>query len=121
LDTFLEFLPKTNVADSKAALLLMRMMKDFLCSIKVILADRGYRGELAENVKKFYGYIINVVMRTYKDTNMEIKPINKRWIIKRTFAWFESDRRLCRNYELIAESSETMVKISAIKLLWNKI
>jgi putative transposase len=109
-----------NIHDGKAALFLMRIIKEFLCSIKVILADGGYRGELAENVEQIYGYIIKVVMRTDKQTS-DFKPLNKRWVIERTFAWFDNDRRLCRNYELLAESSETMVKLSAIKLLLNKI
>ncbi|WP_456263921.1 transposase [Arachidicoccus ginsenosidimutans] len=46
---------------------------------------------------------------------------SKRWIIERTFSWFDNDRRLCRNYELLMESSEEIVKLSAIKLLANKI
>lgn len=109
-----------NIHDSKAALLLMRIIKEFLSSIKIVIADGGYRGELAENAKKIYGYVINVVMRTDKETS-DFKPVNKRWVIERTFSWFDNDRRLCRNYELLAESSETMVKLSAIKLLLNKI
>lgn len=32
------------------------------------------------------------------------------------FAWFDSDRRLCRNYELLMENSENMVKLSALKI-----
>ena len=109
-----------NIHDSKAALLLMRLIKEFLSSIKIILADGGYRGELADNVKQIYGYLIKVVMRTDRETD-GFKPVNKRWVIERTFAWFDNDRRLCRNYELLAESSEAMVKLSAIKLLLNKI
>lgn len=109
-----------NVHDSKAALLLMRVLKEFLCSIKVILADGGYRGELAEDVKKVFGYVIKIVMRT--DNNItDFEPLNKRWIIERTFSWFDNDRRLCRNYEMLLETSENMVKLSAIKLLLNKI
>ena len=108
-----------NVSDCKAALLMMRVLKDFLCTISVIIADGGYRGELAEEIKRIFGYIIKVVMRT--DSNKEFKPVHKRWVIERTFAWFENDRRLCRNYELLFESSENMVKLSAIKLLLNKI
>jgi len=109
-----------HVHDSKAALLLMRVVKEFLCSIKVIIADGGYRGELSEEVKRLYGYVIKVVMRT-KDKNTKFKPISKRWVVERTFAWFDNDRRLCRNYELLFESSENMVKLAAIKLLLNKI
>ena len=109
-----------HVHDSKAALLLMRVLKEFLCSIKVIIADGGYRGELADEVKKTFGYIIKVVMRSDDKTTV-FKPVSKRWVIERTFSWFDNDRRLCRNYELLFESSENMVKLSAIKLLLNKI
>lgn len=108
-----------NISDCKAALLVMRVLKEFLCTISVIIADGGYRGELAQEVKRIFGYIIKVVMRT--DSDKEFKPVHKRWVIERTFAWFENDRRLCRNYELLFESSENMVKLSAIKLLLNKI
>jgi transposase len=109
-----------HIHDSKAALLLMRVLKSFLCSIKIILADGGYRGELADDVKKIFGYTISVVMRK-DDKSTSFKPVSKRWVIERTFSWFDNDRRLCRNYELLFESSENMVKLSAIKLLLNKI
>jgi transposase len=107
-----------HIHDSKAALLLMRVIKAFLCSIKVIIADGGYRGGLAEEIKTKFGYTMRVVMRK---NNTEFEPVNKRWVIERTFSWFDNDRRLCRNYEMLLETSETMVKLSAIKLLLNKI
>jgi hypothetical protein len=53
-----------NVHNSKAVLLLMRTLKCFLCPIKVIPADGGYRGEIIEQVKTRFGYIIQVVMRS---------------------------------------------------------
>jgi putative transposase len=109
-----------HIHDSKAALLLMRLLKDFLSSIKIIIADGGYRGELADEVKRIFGYVINVVMRK-DDKTTHFKPVSKRWVIERIFSWFYNDRRLCRNYELLFESSENMVKLSAIKLLLNKI
>jgi transposase len=109
-----------HIHDSKAALLLMRVLKEFLCSIKVVIADGGYRGELADDVKNLFGYIIKVVMRK-DDKTTEFRPVSKRWVIERTFSWFDNDRRLCRNYELLFDSSENMVKLSAIKLLLNKI
>lgn len=58
-------------------------------------------------------------MRTDEKTN-GFKPVHKRWVIERTFAWFDNDRKLCTNYELSMESSENMVKVYAIKLLLNK-
>jgi transposase len=109
-----------NVHDSKAVLLLMITLKYFLCPIKVILADGGYRGEIIEQVKTKFGYIIQVVMRS-DDKKSVFKPTHKRWAVEKTFAWFDNDRRLCRNYELLMESFENMVKLPAIKLLLNKI
>jgi len=109
-----------NIHDSKAVELLMRTLAYFLSPIKVILADGGYRGEIAEQVKQKFGYLIKVVMRNDKN-NTNFQPISKRWIIERTFSWFDNDRRLCRNYELMMENSENMVKLSAIKNLLNKI
>jgi len=63
--------------------------------------------------------VIEVVMRTDK-TSRDFKPMHKRWIVERTFAWLNNDRRLCRNYELLMESVEEMVKLLAIKRLINK-
>ncbi|WHF51774.1 transposase [Chryseobacterium gotjawalense] len=41
------------------------------------------------------------------------QPTCKRWIIERTISWFDNDRRLCRNYELIMETFENIAKLSA--------
>src|SRR5690606_4012566 len=109
-----------NIHDSKAVDFLMRTLAYFLTPVKVILADGGYRGEIIEQVKNKFGYLIKVVVRS-DEKKAEFKPISKRWIVERTFAWFDNDRRLCRNYELLMENAENMVKLSAIKLLLNKI
>ena len=108
-----------NVYDGKAAYLLMRVLKELCSGVKVILADGGYRGELIENIKNKFGYIIQVVISSYKEQGF--RPIHKRWIVERTFSWLDNNRRLCRNYELTFDSAEEMVKIAAIRLLLNKI
>lgn len=81
-----------NVYDGKAVELLMRTLSYFLSPVKVILADGGYRGEIIDTVKRKFGYLIQVVMRS-DDRKMGFKPIHKRWIVERTFAWFDNDRR----------------------------
>lgn len=108
-----------HIHDSKVVALLMRVLKDSYASIRTVLADGGYRGDIIERVKVQFGYLLQVVMRKESQTEV-FKPVHKRWIVERTFAWFDNDRRLCRNYELLMESAEEMVKLSAIKLLLNK-
>ena len=38
----------------------------------------------------------------------------KRWVVERSFAWFGRDRRHSKDYERRADSSESMLRISAI-------
>jgi putative transposase len=108
-----------NIHDGKAACLLMRILKELCSSVKVILTDGGYRGEMIETVKKTFNYIIQVVVSKYKEHGF--RPIHKRWIVERTLSWFDNYRRRCRNYELTFDSAEEMVKIASIRLLLNKI
>lgn len=109
-----------HIHDSKAVLLLMRILKECFHSIKIIIADGGYCGKIADEVREKFGYLLQIVLRKTAHEK-SFKPLHKRWIVERTFAWFDNDRRLCRNYELLMESAEEMVKLSAIKLLLNKI
>jgi putative transposase len=108
-----------HIHDSGAVVWLMKVLQECYASIKVILADGGYRGEIIETIKNKFNYVLQVRMRKSNKKN-DFKPVSKRWIVERTFAWFDNDRRLCRNYELLMESAEEMVKLSAIKLLLNK-
>ena len=108
-----------HIHDSKAAELLMRRLKETMCGIKLLIADGGYRGELIDKAKNVYNFILQIVMRNKEENHF--RPLPMRWVIERTFSWFDNDRRLCRNYELLFDSSESMVKLSAIKLLLNKI
>ena len=104
-----------NVHDSKAAYLLIRVLKEMRSSVKTILADGGYRGELVDNIRKKFGYVIQVVISAYKEQGF--RPIQKRWIVERTFSWMDYNRRLCRNNELTFDSAEEMVKLATIRLL----
>ena len=107
-----------NVHDSKAAYLLIRVLKEMRSSVKTILADGGYRGELVDNIRKKFGYVIQVVISAYKEQGF--RPIQKRWIVERTFSWMDYNRRLCRNNELPYDSAEEMVNLATIRLLRGK-
>lgn len=108
-----------NIHDSKAARLLMRVLRELCSSVKTIIADGGYRGELAKNILNTFGYVLQVVISNYK--NQGFRPLKKRWVVERAFAWLDYNRRLCRNYETTFDSAEEMAKIAPIKLLLNKI
>lgn len=96
-----------NVHDSKAASLLMCVLKELCSSVQTIITDGGYRGEPVENIRNTFGYVLQVVINNYHKQGF--RPIKKRWVIERTFAWFDYNRRLCRNYETIFDSAEEIL------------
>ncbi|KAA6318748.1 hypothetical protein EZS27_031279, partial [termite gut metagenome] len=49
------------------------------------------------------------------------KPLPKRWVVERTFSWFENFRRLAKDYEYTTSSSQAMIYLAFIALMLNKI
>ena len=45
------------------------------------------------------------------------KPLPKRWIIERTFAWLTRNRRLAKDFEGSIASSQAWVLIASVQLL----
>jgi len=108
-----------NEHDSKSAPMVIAELRGRFTRLVKIIADGGYRGELIENTRKIYGWIVEIVLRSDSSTKFEVLP--KRWIVERTFAWFESYRRLSKDFEYQTETSQTMIQLAMIKLMLNRI
>ena len=63
-------------------------------------------------VEQKVGYRIEVVSRPPGSVGYVKLP--RRWVVERTFAWLGRYRRLSRDYERYADSSEAMVQVSSI-------
>ena len=108
-----------NMHDSKGASLVFQNLKENTCGIKTIYADCGYRGDLIEQTKIKFNYDLKISPKIKDQTQGKVSP--KRWIIERTFSWFENFRRLSRDFEYLLESSQAMIYLASLKLLLNKI
>lgn len=108
-----------NIHDSKAALNVIKQLRGRFDRLVKIVGDGGYRGELVKKTKKMFGWILEIVLRTDSSSGFQVLP--KRWIVERTFSWFESYRRLAKDYEYHADTSEAMIQLSMIKLMLNRI
>jgi len=108
-----------NVHDSKAAFDVIKELRGRFPRLSKIIADGGYRGELIERVKNAFGWVLEVVLRPEQTKKFTVLP--KRWIVERTFSWFESYRRLSKDYEVDTESSQTIVYLTMIQIMLNRI
>ena len=107
-----------NTHDSKAAMMIISALQYRFHRLTRIVADGGYRGYLIEQVKDKFKWIIEIVLR--KDKSSEFQVLPKRWIVERTFSWFESYRRLSKDFEFHTNTSETMIQLAMIKLMLNR-
>ena len=108
-----------NVHDSKGATEVIALLKGRFERLVKIVADGGYRGELIEKTKTAFGWILEIVLRS--DHSSKFVVIPKRWVVERTFAWFESYRRLSKDFEYLTDTSEAMIQFAMIKLMLNRI
>lgn len=51
-----------NIHDGQAALQLMGILKNLWSSVKVILADGGYRGEIMGQIKRNFDYLLQITL-----------------------------------------------------------
>lgn len=107
-----------NIHDSQPTLDILHEAKAHSTRLEAVFADGGYRGELVDNVRRQLQMAMNIVLRS--SASKEFKPLPKRWIIERTFSWFESFRRLSKDFEFLNLSSETMLYLASIKLMLKK-
>ncbi|WP_294590443.1 transposase [uncultured Bacteroides sp.] len=45
----------------------------------------------------------------------------KRWIVERNFSWFKSFKRLSKDYEVLQKTSQTMIYLTMIQVIFNRI
>ena len=106
-----------NVHESTTAFALLNKLYKRFPRLKRIWADGAYQGDLVEQVRGCFGWVLEVVRRLGK--GFQLLP--RRWVVERTFAWFEGYRRLSRDYERWPENSEAMVQLAMVRLMLNRI
>jgi putative transposase len=124
-----------DVADRDGARLVLAssVEEDRLASLKHLWADAGYRGAgLREWITERLGLSLEIVQRRRrwvwvpKDVEPEPLPegfevIKRRWVAERTFAWITRNRRMSRDYEFLAQTTEALVYVSMIRLMLKRL
>lgn len=82
-------------------------------------ADGAYSGELIIWSKENYNHRLEIIKRSDNVKGFKILP--RRWVVERTFAWLNNNRRLSKDYERLTQSSESFIYLSMIKLMLKRI
>ena len=105
---------EANVHDSKGAPKVIENLSFKFPRLAKILADGGYRGNLADWLLDKFGWELEVVLRP-DECPSKFKVLPKRWIVERSFAWLENFRRLTIDYEYHADTAELWFNLRSVK------
>jgi putative transposase len=104
------------VQERDGAKLLLQRLTGAGKKLRRIWVDGGYRGpSLLDWVAQHCRFCLQVVLRSDDQTGFVVLP--RRWVVERTFAWLNQQRRLSKDYERLTSTSETMIYIAMIRLM----
>ena len=106
-----------EVTDRKGALQALRRCNANLGRVQSVLADGGYVGQpFAQAVKETLGETVTVQIVKRSELH-KFAVIPKRWVVERSFAWLDKNRRLWINCELHLNTSLQFIHLAFLGLL----
>lgn len=126
-----------NLGDSGEGIDVVLKKQSFLKvrGLQAIYADGGYREKFEDQIFRTFktrptivkGKVTIIPSSNPKHKGSKRKVITssnlapKRWIVERTFAWFNHYRRLARDFERKTSNSESMVYLAMSQILLKKL
>ena len=105
-----------NIQDRDGAPLVMARVRGLYPWLRHVFADGGYAGDkLKDALKPLGAWTIDIVKRSDAAKGFVLLP--RRWVVERTFAWLNRNRRLAKDVEASIESSVTWLYIASVKLM----
>jgi putative transposase len=115
------FVTKGSVPERAGAQqMLEQTPQAILDKLRLLWADGGFSGPDFEAwVYEHCGCLVEIVKRSDDQKGFVVLP--RRWIVERTFAWFSRFRRLSKDYERLAETSEAWIYTAMIRLMLKRL
>ena len=83
--------------------------------LRHVFADGGYAGEkLRDALKPMGAWSIEIIKRSDTAKGFELLP--RRWVVERTIAWLNRNRRLAKDFEQTIASATAWLFIASIQL-----
>ena len=111
---------RADIQDRDGAPLLLATMRSAFPWLRHVFADAGYAGEkLRQALAKLGQWTLDIVRRSEAAVGFE--PLPRRWVVERTIAWLNRNRRLAKDFESTIESAQAWLFIASVKLLSRRI
>ena len=105
-----------NVQDRDGAPALLASARDLVPWLRHVFADGGYAGDKLKDALTDHGdWTVEIIKKS--DTAKGFVLLPRRWVVERTFAWLNRNRRLAKDVERTIESAATWLYIASAKLM----
>jgi transposase len=107
---------RADIQDRDGAPPLLATMRSAFPWLRHVFADAAYAGgKLQQALAKLGTWTFEIVRRS--DTAKGFEPLPRRWVVERTIAWLNRNRRLAKDFEATIESAQAWLFIASVKLL----
>jgi putative transposase len=103
-----------SMQDRVGGIALVERLRSVVKRIQVVWGDAHFDTALNHAWCR-WGWVGVVVKKLVGQVGFVVQP--KRWIVERTFGWFNRFRRLSKDYERTTSSSEAFIKVAMIHLM----
>jgi len=105
-----------DVQDRDGAPDLLASVRSAFPWLRHVFADGSYAGDKLKGAIAGLGdWTIEIVKRSDAVRGFVLLP--RRWVVERTFAWLNRNRRLAKDVEATIESAVTWLYIASVKLM----
>jgi transposase len=109
-----------DMQDRDGALLVIAAVHDLFPWLRHLFADRAYAGDkLLNRLSKFGKWAIEIVRRMADTIGFEVLP--RRWVVERTLAWLNRNRRLAKDFEATTASAKAWLYLASVQLLFRRL
>ncbi len=118
------YVTSAKTVDVKAAPAVLVWVLDQFERLVKVLADQGCRGTLGALLAHFLdeqqrSVAVELSARAPATKGFPVEP--KRWMVERTWTWFENARSLTRAYERLPENHEGMIDVVMMRLMLRRL
>jgi len=105
-----------DIQDRDGAVPLLAEVAKLYIWLRHVFADSAYAADKLKAALSAMGeWTIEIVKRS--DTAKGFVLLPRRWVVERTLAWLNRNRRLAKDFEATLESAKAWIYISSVKLL----
>ena len=113
------FVTEADYQDRTVADWLVPLLPSKFPRLKKLWADGGYTGQWIDKLPEDCPIDIEIVQR--KPDQRGFKVIAWRWVVERTFAWLNQNRRLSKDYEFLVTTADAMIYAAMVRLMLRRL